>query len=179
MTPEQELVERFADRTQIPSLLLEIYGTLAGRVARSVQLSPALVDALVAGVRHPHPRVRWWCIQLLDHSEDPAAIAAVAPALDDPVPRVRRNAAHALGCVICKPAWDGSLPPGALDRLTELAESDPNVKVRATARLSLACRAVASQEPEVLRRHVKFPTRQPGVASTKAACSAVSTALAQ
>ena len=144
MTPEQELVERFADRTQVLSVLDAIYGTRKGREARAVKLAPTLVDALAAGVRHPHPRVRWWCIQVLDHSDDPAAIAAIAPALDDPVPRVRRNAAHALGCVICKPAWDGSLPPGTLDRLAELADSDPNAKVRLTARHSLACRAAAT-----------------------------------
>jgi hypothetical protein len=76
-----------------------------------MKLAPGLVDALVSGVHHPHPR--------------------------------GRNAAHALGCVICKPAWDGSLPPGALDRLAELAESDPNARVRLAARHSLACRAAA------------------------------------
>jgi HEAT repeat protein len=144
VTPEQELVERFADRTQVVAVLQALYGTLKGTQMRSVRLPPATLDALAAGVGHPHPRVRWWCIQVLDHCDDPAAVVAVVPALDDPVPRVRRNAAHALGCVICKPAWDGSLPPGTLDRLVAMAESDPNAKVRATARHSLACRAGAA-----------------------------------
>ena len=58
------------------------------------------------------------------------ALSAILTALDDPVPRVRRNAAHALGCVACKPNWDRGLPDSALQRLSELAANDPNGKVR-------------------------------------------------
>jgi HEAT repeat protein len=85
--------------------------------------------------------VRWWCAQLLDHLPDPRALAAVARLLDDQVPRVRRNAAHALGCVACKPEWDGSLPDETVEKLSHLATHDPNAKVRAEAAYALSCRA--------------------------------------
>jgi HEAT repeat protein len=71
------------------------------------------------------------------HLDDPRALAALAAALDDPVPRVRRNAGHALGCVACKPSWDGSLPGGAAAKLRQLAAADPNPKVRAEAQRTL------------------------------------------
>ena len=81
-------------------------------------------------------RVRWWCIQLLDHVADERAIAAISPLLDDPVPRVRRNAAHALGCVACKPEWNGTLDAATVAKLEHLAASDENARVRRDARAS-------------------------------------------
>jgi HEAT repeat protein len=80
--------------------------------------------------------IRWWCIQLLDHVPDRraiTAITAIAGMLDDPVPRVRRNAAHALGCVACKPEWSGGLPAEIVSKLGSIAKDDPNHKVRAEA----------------------------------------------
>lgn len=62
---------------------------------------------------------------MLDHVGDQQALTVLADALEDPVPKVRRNAAHALGCAACKPAWDGTLPGTAAGRLLRLAESDP------------------------------------------------------
>jgi len=116
---------------------------LAGGVTathlRTATLSGAAFDALVDGLSDRHPRVRWWCIQLLDHVPYPRALCAIVSALDDPVPRVRRNAVHAFGCVACKPGWDRELPSGALDRLSSLAAHDPNQKVRREAATALAC----------------------------------------
>src|SRR5262245_29910608 len=126
MTPEQTLVQGFADPT---SVLVSMHG-LAGGITttklRAARLTDAAFDALVEGLRDPHPRVRWWCIQVLDHVPDPRALTAIAELLDDPVPRVRRNAAHALGCVVCKPEWEGVLPDGAAAKLARLASDDPN-----------------------------------------------------
>jgi hypothetical protein len=56
------------------------------------------------------------------------------------VPRVRKNAVHALGCVACKPGWDGGLPLEAVEKLARVATADPSEKVRAEAHRTLACR---------------------------------------
>jgi hypothetical protein len=65
------------------------------------------------------------------------------PLLDDPVPRVRRNAAHALGCLTCKPAADAILPQAVLTKLAYLALSDPNSKVRQEAARAVKCQSGA------------------------------------
>ena len=119
----------------------ELLGGVNASELRQVQVTDAVRDALLAGAMDPHPQVRWWSIQLLDHLPDPAVLPALCEALDDAVPRVRRNAAHALGCMTCKPSWDGALPATAVARLAQMATSDPNAKVRSEASLALAaCR---------------------------------------
>src|ERR1700722_15583840 len=82
----------------------------------------------LAGIPDTHPQVRWWYIQLGPHSPDPRAVPALTDAVDDPVPRVRRKAAHALRCRECKPAWEG-LEVGVIEGLAQMAASDPNPKV--------------------------------------------------
>jgi len=134
------LGEKRGDQVALISGLL---GSANARDLKDVVVSDDVFDALVAGLGNPDSRVRWWSVQLLDHVPDPRAIAAIAPLLRDPVPRVRRNAAHALGCVLCKPGWSGELPDGALDELVRMAERDDNAKVRRQAHQSLACHAPA------------------------------------
>jgi HEAT repeat protein len=116
-----------------------LLGGVNARELRNVVISDEVFEALAAGVSDPNSRIRWWSIQLLDHVDDVRAIVVIAGALDDPVPRVRRNAAHALGCVGCKPSWDGEVPAVAVERLQEMAASDENAKVRAQAAATLAC----------------------------------------
>lgn len=115
-------------------------GVTATELRRAEPSEDAFV-ALLAGTRHPNPQVRWWSVQLLDHMPDPRAIAAFAERLDDPVPRVRRNAAHALGCATCKPGWDGRLNEATLAKLAALAIGDVNAKVRSEAQRALLCRS--------------------------------------
>jgi HEAT repeat protein len=95
----------------------------------------------VAYLADPNPRLRWWCVQTLDHLVDPRAVVAIAALLDDPVARVRRNAAHALGCIACKPTWDGVLSRATTAKLAQLASSDTSAKVRAEAAYALSCRS--------------------------------------
>jgi hypothetical protein len=57
--------------------------------------------------------------------------------LDDPVPRVRQNVVHALGCLACKPGWSGELSATTLDRLNRLAVNDAHAKVRRHANWAL------------------------------------------
>jgi HEAT repeat protein len=127
-----------------PPHRIDAMHALAGGVTatdlRHAQPSEEAFVALLVGSRHENPQVRWWSVQLLDHMPDSRAIAAFAERLDDPVPRVRRNAAHALGCAACKPGWDGQLDEATTAKLAELAIDDPNLKVREEARRALACR---------------------------------------
>jgi HEAT repeats len=92
-------------------------------------------------VSDPNPRVRWWCVQALDHIPSPAPVEIISRALADPVPRVRPNAAHALNCAACKPEWDGTLPEGVEDKLQRLVSEDTNRKVREEARRVPVCTA--------------------------------------
>jgi HEAT repeat protein len=134
-----ELVELLAVPGRRQQAIHALVGAVTATEMRTARPSAAAVDALVAGLAHPNPQVRWWCVQLLDHLPNPAGLAAIAGLLHDPVPRVRRNAAHALGCVACKPSWDGVLANETIARLAELAESDPNAKVRGEAARALSC----------------------------------------
>jgi HEAT repeat protein len=132
-----ELVQRLADQTTRLDAMRRLVGSVNSRELRAVHLDDDTLDALATGVTDPHPPVRFWSIQLLDHVADERAIAAIVPALDDPVPRVRRNAAHALACRVCKPDWCTPLAEDTRAKLADLAANDPNAKVRAEARRAL------------------------------------------
>jgi HEAT repeat protein len=139
MTPEQELVQEFGRRGREVEALRGLAGGVSATHLRVAELTEATFDAVVEGLTDANPRIRWWCVQVLDHVPDPRAVDAIAHLLDDHVPRVRRNAAHALGCVACKPEWSGSLPAEVMQKLASLAADDPNAKVRAEASSSLSC----------------------------------------
>jgi hypothetical protein len=144
------LVQLMADKHQRIDAIVELLGGVTATDLRNLPpLAEDAFEALVRGLADPKPPVRWWCIQLLDHVPDPRALAAVARLLEDPVPRVRRNAVHALGCVACKPDAADQLPAELLDRIAAMADDDPNRKVRAEAAYALACRTGAR-----FRRHV-------------------------
>jgi HEAT repeat protein len=139
-----ELVQRLADKTQrIEAMRLLVGGITATEMRQITTLPDDVFEALLAGLQDSHPQIRFWCVQLLDHVPEERALLPVAALLDDPVPRVRRNAAHALGCLACKPTADINLPADVVDRLAALAEHDPNARVRQTAAASLACRRPA------------------------------------
>jgi hypothetical protein len=139
VTPEQQLVRLFGVRGRELDALEGLAGGVTATHLRAATITNASFDALVAGLADRQPRVRWWCVQVLDHVSDVRALSAIASVLDDPVPRVRRNAAHAIGCIACKPDWDRTLPPGAVKRLSHLAEHDPNAKVRHEAAAARNC----------------------------------------
>jgi hypothetical protein len=140
---EKKLVQLLGSHATELYALQGLMGGVTMTHLRTVSPTKRVVEALVQGLGDPNPRVRWWCVQILDHSPEPRAIAALVPLLDDPVPRVRQNAAHALGCRACKPAWPAELPPGALDKLNRLAAGDAHAKVRGQASWALACRRTA------------------------------------
>jgi HEAT repeat protein len=83
-----------------------------------------------AAVEHPDARVRWSAIDVLDHYDEHRHDEAFVATLADPVPRVRRHAAHALGCDAC------SLAPSTFDAVPALlraVQCDENAKVRRQA----------------------------------------------
>ena len=135
-TPD-ELVERLADKFTRLESMRSLLGAVNSRELRNVEVSDDVLDALVRGTRHESPVVRWWSVQLLDHCPDERAFAAVVPLLDDPVDRVRRNAAHAVGCRICKPASTACADSSVIEKMRSLAEHDPNGKVRDEAARAL------------------------------------------
>jgi HEAT repeat protein len=93
-------------------------------------------DALAAtrqGLAHSSPQVRDHCARVLDHLADQYAFDDLLAVLDDPDPRVRRDALHALACDRCK---DNACRPDhrlVLPKATELLLGDPSKHVRAGA----------------------------------------------
>ncbi len=148
MTREQELVQRFrGSGDDIRAAMDALAGGWSATALKEMHLTDAAFDAVAEGTRDPHPRVRWWCASILDHCSDPRAIDLITPLLDDPVPRVRRQAAHSLGCALCKPDWDGALSKETLAKLSDLAERDANARVRRDASIALlvACNRAPQQ----------------------------------
>src|SRR5215831_8480035 len=141
----QTLVKLLAQRPGRLDTIRQLVGGVTATELRRARVDQPTLDALAEGVHDPDSRVRWWCVQLLDHLDDQRALTALIEALDDPVPRVRRNACHALGCLACKPSWDGILPDAAYAKLRHLAATDPNPKVRAEADRTLR-RTVSSPD---------------------------------
>lgn len=138
MRRERELVQRLGSTADRVDAMRALAGGVSATELRRARVSDRAFEALREGLADPNPQVRWWCIQVLDHVPDERAIPAIAATLDDPVPRVRRNAAHALGCDACKPTWCGELSTDIRQRLADMAANDPNAKVRAEARHALA-----------------------------------------
>lgn len=91
-------------------------------------LDPGLGPVLAWGaLNHPDPPARRLCLDYLDHLAGPEAARIFVAALDDPVPRVRRHAVHALTCEACKPgAWRAD----AVAPLRRVVSHDPSPKVR-------------------------------------------------
>jgi HEAT repeats len=121
------------ERTQVRQVILEFGFKGAGQIAalRAAGEPDLPFDLLArAALEDPDAKVRWSAIDVLDHYDEHRHDSAFAAALRDPVPRVRRHAAHALGCEACSSA------PSAVDpvpALVKCASADDNVKVRRQA----------------------------------------------
>jgi hypothetical protein len=103
LTPEQ-LVNKLWDKRIRHLVIRRLVGGLSSTELRTIaRLSPEARDAIVAGLGHWSPPVRWWCLQLIDHLADASLLEYVTPLLDDPIQRVRTQAEHTLTCAVCKP----------------------------------------------------------------------------
>ena len=80
----------------------------------------------------------------MDHLADESFIPAMLPLLNDPVAKVRKHAVHALTCDICKPERCGlELSEQVRARIEEIANTDPNERVREEANAAMARWGVA------------------------------------
>jgi hypothetical protein len=92
---------------------------------------PAGLDAVLWGLSHPNARVRRGCAGFLDHHATDACIPQLRwVALHDPASKVRRVAVHSVTCQQCKPS---PLSGDLVGLLVQVAQSDPNRRVREKA----------------------------------------------
>ena len=96
------LVGLLAYKSHRNPAIVALVGALNADDMKKVRLSEAALEALADGLKHPNSNVRWWCLQLFDHTGDERAWPHVTAALEDPEPRVRAMAQHALECEKCK-----------------------------------------------------------------------------
>lgn len=132
-----EIVERLGNPSErFEAAHLMSAGGRGARENRGTRLPEEKVDALIWGLSHKNPVVRRCCLELLDQHPDPRAVPHILAALEDPVPRVRWHAVHALLCDACK---DGGsfLTPEIAARLALVAAEDASAKVRDYTRTSL------------------------------------------
>ncbi|MDQ2759918.1 MAG: HEAT repeat domain-containing protein [Actinomycetota bacterium] len=137
MRREKELVERLGSNDTVLDAMQALIGAAKARDLKSIELTDAAYEALIGALKHANPRVRWYCVQIFDHVSYPQAMQAVAELLEDPVPRVRRNAVHALTCEKCKPGGAYQVDSGTARKIEWLARHDPSSKVRAEAAVGL------------------------------------------
>ena len=141
----QRLAAWVTDRTlpTSPESLVKILGSRSRRVRAAVEiqlesLGKAGVDAAIAGLSDPDPRVRCGAADFMDHHADEDCVEQLRDmALNDPVPYVRDMALHALGCQRCKPE---PLAVDTLDIMILRAKTDESWKRRRGAIWSLAQR---------------------------------------
>jgi len=97
---------------------------------------PLVVDVLRQGAEQPSARVRAECAHALDWLGDSGCLPTLLRLADDPVPRVRWFALHALACDDCK-LEPLSAGPAVVPLLRAKAASDPNARVRRQAEATL------------------------------------------
>ncbi len=96
---------------------------------RGKKVSEQKLEALIWGLSYDNPVVRWQCFELLDAHPDHRAVPDILRLLNDPVPRVRWHAIHALECDACK-AGESLFTPSILSKIYFLAEQDKSKRVR-------------------------------------------------
>ena len=133
-----ELVDLLADKTQRNAVIVALVGGITATELRTVKVNEAAKQALIAGLKHPNSKVRWWCIQLMDHIADESYVPPLMEAAHtDPTPKNRRHAIHATTCEICKPNRQ-KLNVDVRAELIAIAQTDSDPSVRETALHELA-----------------------------------------
>lgn len=97
-----DLVNLLADKHRRNPAIIALVGGLTATQLKQIRLTETAFQALVKGLQHSNPKVRWWCLQLFDHVGDSRCVPSILPLLNDPIPRVARHAQHTLDCEICK-----------------------------------------------------------------------------
>jgi hypothetical protein len=126
------------------------------------RILPHLIRAMKT---NPNPCVRVNCLSFLDHMDfppDEEFVSVVTAALRDPVPRVRRMAAHTLCCPRCKTV-PAALTPEHVTLLVHLSVADEYEKVRKAAEpmvLMLAEQTHGAVVKETLRQYAASNSEQ-------------------
>ena len=92
------------------------------------------LEAAIRGLRHPNPVVRRYAADLMDHFGNDTCVPPLLDLLNDPVPKVRRQAVHSLSCQRCKAT---PLSLDYTDILIDKLLNDPNLRVRGEAAFGL------------------------------------------
>jgi len=147
-----QLVSLLAFKAHYIGAIRALVGGAFGREFRQLQLSDAVFQALVRGLEHKNPNVRFACIQIMDHMGDDRMIEPVSRMLYDWAPRVRKQALHALTCEKYKSAPLCPLPTTVLSAFIDLALHDPNLNVRVAAIGALGSLPATAQSTATLQR---------------------------
>ncbi|MBI1259218.1 MAG: hypothetical protein GC204_17260 [Chloroflexi bacterium] len=133
--PPNQLVDLLADKQQRNAVIIALVGGITATELRRVKVSAEAKQALIDGLKHPNSKVRWWCIQLMDHIADESYVLPLLDAAQtDPTPKNRRHALHAITCEICKPLRQPlALDVGVLAAITTIAHLDSDLSVRTVA----------------------------------------------
>lgn len=102
VVPPRELVDMLAYKRHTNPAIRALIGGLTGSEMREITLSQAALEALVWGLKHPNPRVRRGCLQLMDHVGDERCFPHILAMFNDSEPKVRALARHAMECEKCK-----------------------------------------------------------------------------
>lgn len=149
--PYIEMVDRLkirAERYELGNLLSAKPGTRPSK-QRGEKLSEQKLEALIGRLSHDNPAVRWQRLELLDAHPDKRAVPTILDLLDDPVPRVRWHALHALECDVCKGS-DSLLDDDILGKIRLVAINDESERVRTYAQRVLdADRMAGKNEPRI------------------------------
>ncbi len=110
----------------------------------------AFVQMFVAGLADRRPRVRFEAAHALDQFGDARCRSSLADLMDDPVPRVRWMAMHALSCHACGEETV-SPDPAVEARIAAAALTDPSIRVRRNAAGALGLARRPSAVPTLRR----------------------------
>jgi hypothetical protein len=103
LSPKQ-LVNLLGDKQIRNDVILALLGGITATDMKNISVSVDVKQALFDGLKHTNPSIRWWCIQLMDHLADESYVQVLIDvAYNDPSPKNRRHAIHALTCEACKP----------------------------------------------------------------------------
>jgi HEAT repeat protein len=149
MSNEQARARAFADqladlaeRGELQALLAALIEPKAvlTRVVSILDAAPdvrdTLVELLIGGLSDRSPRMRFECAHALDRFGDVRCRAPLLKLIDDPVPRVRWMALHALSCDACKEDLFGD-DDEVRARIAGRALGDESVQVRRHAAVAL------------------------------------------
>lgn len=133
-----ELVDQLAYKEKRSEVIIALVGAINARDLAKVVLDAEPKNALIEGLTHENAKVRWWCLQLMDHVADESFIPYIIPLLHDPVGKVRKHAVHALTCDICKPDRCGlALSLDVKEQIERVSVKDPDKRVRDEAQAAL------------------------------------------